>query len=302
MYSQPRPPSRVVILGAGGFVGSSLVTELESQAIEMLPLSSRDLDLARPGADERLAKLLRADDAVVMLAAITPDKDRSISAFMRNLEMGRNLCSALQRASTAHVIYVSSDAVYPMQSDPVTEASPAAPTDLYGAMHRSREIMLETIVPKLLAILRPTMIYGIGDTHKSYGPNRLRNMARNEGRITLFGRGEEHRDYVLIGDVAALIVRVLEQRSVGILNLVSGRSISYADLARELAALFETKIQIENTKRQVPVTHRYFSNAAIVEAFPAFRFTPLYDGLKTVHRQMLQITQGPSAEVHDLIE
>ena len=139
---------------------------------------------------------------------------------------------------------MSSDAVYPFTAGETSEASCAEPTDLYGAAHLAREIMVRGAAKCPVAILRPTLIYGAGDTHNSYGANRFRRMARKEGRITLFGEGEETRDHVPIDDIVALIDLVLEHRSSGTLNLVSGRSVSFGELARMVAAQFSSPVDI----------------------------------------------------------
>ncbi len=63
LNSNAQNPSRVVVLGAGGFVGGASVAALRDQAIEVLPLGRPDLDLLAPGAADRLGDLLHADDA-----------------------------------------------------------------------------------------------------------------------------------------------------------------------------------------------------------------------------------------------
>src|SRR3546814_996991 len=91
-------------------------------------------------------------------------------------------------------------------------------------------------------LLRPTLIYGAEDTHNSYGPNRLRRMARKDARITLFGAGEETRDHISVDDVYRLILLTLRHRSEGVVNLATGHSISYMELARKIAYLFDTPV------------------------------------------------------------
>lgn len=54
---------------------------------------------------------------------------------------------------------------------------------------------------------------------------------------------------------------------------------SFAELERKGAALFDRPIEIVTTPRQNPITHRHFDVGALRRAFPAFRFTPLEDGL-----------------------
>ncbi len=288
VHASPVDPARVVVLGGGGFIGRSLVAALGHARIPTLTPSRRELDLAVEGAWERLRALLRPTDALVLLAALTPDKGRGLTPFMTNLAMGAAACRALEATDLAHVVYVSSDAVYPMAGGPLTEESCAEPADLYGMMHLARETMVKASTGAPVAVLRPTLVYGAADTHNSYGPNRLRRAARKEGRITLFGEGEEMRDHLLVDDLVALALQVLRHRSRGVLNLATGRSISYAELAGRVAACFERPIDIVGTPRQTPVTHRHFDVTRLHRAFPTFRFTPLDDGVAKAHRDMLE--------------
>ena len=150
-------------------------------------LSSRDVDLADAAAAGALAERLHPHDVVVFLAALTPDKGRDSGTLMRNLAMARAVCEATRRVQIAQLIYASSDAVYSFATTLISEDTPAAATDLYGAMHRTRELMLASEAKAPLAILRLTAIYGAGDTHNSYGPNRFLRQALGDGRVALFG-------------------------------------------------------------------------------------------------------------------
>ena len=232
--SEPEPPARVVVLGARGFIGRTLV------------------------------------------------------AALRRAGIAASLCEALGKVTPAHVVYFSSDSVYPMAAGLVSEASCCEPDDLYGTMHRTREMMVESATSAPVAVLRSTLVYGAGDTHNSYGPNRLDRTAHNDGKITLFGAGEETRDHILVDDVAALTTLVLSHRSTGAMNLATGRSISYAALATKIAALFDGPVDIIGTPRQNPITHRRFAVTAIHKAFPTFVFTPLDEGLAKAHADMLR--------------
>jgi nucleoside-diphosphate-sugar epimerase len=289
-HHQPTPedPARVVVLGARGFIGASLLAVLQRTGIPTLAPSSVELDLISEGAGGRLAVMLRRTDALVVLPAVTPDKGRGISTFLINLHMAANVCTALEKVTPAHVVYFSSDAVYPSDVGRITEESCAQPPDLYGMMHLAREVMLRISTAARVAVLRSTLVYGSADTHNSYGPNRFRRMAHKEGRITLFGEGEEMRDHILVDDVVALTLRILRHRSAGTLNLATGRSVTFAELAQKVAALFDRPIEIVGTPRQNPITHRHFDVIALRKAFPTFSFTPLDVGLARAHREMLE--------------
>jgi len=288
LNEKPVNPTRVVLLGARGFIGRTLVSVLQRAGIAALPVSSADLNLATDGAADRLAAMLQHHDAVVMLAALTPDKGRGLQPFLTNIHMAASLCDALGNVTPAQVVYLSSDSVYPIATGLVSETSCAEPDDLYGMMHLAREMMVKSATKAPVAVLRSTLVYGAEDTHNSYGPNRLCRMAHKDGKITLFGEGEETRDHILVDDVAALTMLVLRHCSIGTLNLATGRSISYAELAKKVAVLLDKPIDIIGTSRQTPITHRHFDVTAIHKAFPTFNFTPLDKGLAKAHAEMLR--------------
>ena len=288
LNERPNNPARVVILGARGFIGRVLVEALQRESIITLPVSSFDLDLAVENAGDQLAAMLQPGDAIVLLSALTPDKGRGLQPFLANIRMAASLCSALEKITPAHVVYFSSDSVYPMRGSVITEEACAEPEDLYGMMHLAREMMVKSATQAPVTILRTTLVYGAADTHNSYGPNRLRRMARKDGKVTLFGQGEEARDHILVDDVAALTVLSLRHRSAGTLNLATGRSTSYAELAKKVAALFGGPIEILGTARQTPISHRHFDITSLRKAFPTFVFTTLEEGLVKAHREMME--------------
>ena len=284
--SPPTKPQRVVILGARGFIGCKLLASLERAGIPTLPVSRSEVDLGGDHAGDELAAIIHPTDSVVILAALTPDKGRGIGPFLMNIQIAAKVCAALEKVTPNHVVYISSDAVYAMQAALVTEASCAEPPDLYGTMHLAREVMVKSSTSAPVAVLRPTLIYGPGDTHNSYGPNRFRRVAAKEGKITLFGQGEEVRDHIFVDDVVTLLLSVLSHRSSGRLNLATGCSVTFAELAEKIASLFDKPIDIVGTPRQNPITYRHFDVTALREAFPTFAFTSMEAGLGIAHREM----------------
>ncbi|MCH9609773.1 MAG: GDP-L-fucose synthase [Chlamydiales bacterium] len=284
-------PKRVVILGAGGVIGKSLISSFKGS--DILPLTRQEIDLSQKASVEQLKSILQPTDAVVFLATITPDRGRGADAFMKNLEMVYHFCHAMEDRTIAHLVYMSSDTVYSINNGPITEETPTHPDDLYGTMHLAREQMLKAVIKSPLAILRSTLIYSENDTHNSYGPNRMRRVAAKEKKITLFGEGEEMRDHISVSDVASLTELVLCHSIEGELNIATGSSISYADLAKKVASNFEEEVEIVGTPRQNPITHRHFDVTKIYKLFPTFSFCSLDEGLAQVHREEFElVTKG----------
>jgi nucleoside-diphosphate-sugar epimerase len=279
----PQPPARAVVIGAGGFVGGAIVQQLRSDKVPVLGVTRKEVDLLQQGAAKKLAGLLRADDAAVFVSAIAPA--RNSAALMQNLVMAEQVIGALAAQPVAHFVYISSDAVYADEANPVTERSCRQPSSMHGMMHAARELMLKTEAKVPLAILRPSLLYGARDPHNGYGPNRFRRLAHKGEPITLFGEGEEQRDHVDIADVARLSSLVLAHRSRGELNVATGISTSFREIAELAVKLSGKSVEIRGTPRQNPTTHRHFDITACLKAFPQFRYTPLREGLERAARE-----------------
>jgi nucleoside-diphosphate-sugar epimerase len=281
--SEPERPRRVVVLGSAGFVGQELLESLRVEGCSCLAVPRQEIDLCEPGAADKLLSILDPQDAIVAAAALTPDRGRDVPSLMKNLRIAEALAQVLAKAQCAHLIYISSDAVYDGRESLISEETPPSPTDLYSLMHIAREQILGHSTQARgipFCVLRPCAIFGARDTHNSYGPNRFIRSALKERRIKLFGAGEEKRDHVYIGDVVAMIGAILRRRSTGILNAVSGQSISFGDLARMIVELTEADVTIESAPRSGAVTHRHFDTTALLKCLPDLRRTELRDGLR----------------------
>jgi UDP-glucose 4-epimerase len=286
------PPRRVVVLGSRGFLGGKLVSSLEAQAIPCRPVPRSEIDLCDAGAADRLRQLLEPDDALVVTAALTPDKGRDVAALMKNLRMAECLAQVLADRPCAQLVYISSDAVYDGREPRISEETSPSPADLYALMHIARERILGHVAQAKtipFCVLRPVAIFGAGDTHNSYGPNRFIRTALKERRIQLFGVGEETRDHVYIADVVALIGMIIQRRSTGVLNAASGRAISFSDLAQRIRELVGLDVAIESLPRSGKVTHRHFDTTALAKSLPQFQPTSLEEGLRRSIRDLQEV-------------
>ena len=219
----------------------------------MLGLGRGEVDLLAAGAGERLRGLLRPDDALVFVSARAPCKNAAM--LLENVRMAEAVGLALRAVPVAHVVYLSSDAVYRDSSAPLTESSCAEPGSAHGVMHLAREVLLRGDYAGPLAVLRPTLIYGADDPHNGYGPNRFRRLAAAGKEIVLFGEGEERRDHVHVEDVGALVCRLVQHRSNGVLNAVSGEVVSFRELAEFTAAQFPGSVPVKGSPRTGPMPH-----------------------------------------------
>lgn len=279
---------KVLVLGSQGFIGKKLIEALTASDFKVEGVSSKDIDLIDPKSVAPLAEKIMECDHVVMLSCLTPDKGKGTDVLMQNLFMAKHVCDALKsQEKLPHVVYFSSDSVYSFEDSLIHEGMLTSPSDLYGAMHRMRELMFLEVAAENLAIMRPTLVYGSGDSHNSYGPNRFRREAFKEKSITLFGAGEDTRAHIYIDDLVKLTILILENNSVGTLNAAPDESITYGSLADLISSCSEEKIEIKSKPRAAEPNHRYFETTRCYEAFPGFKFTPLKEGVSKVH-EMIQ--------------
>ena len=116
--SAKRNPERVVVMGSGGFIGASLVKALKASKIHFLALTSEKLNLFDSDASDRLADILNSDDTLIVISAIAPCKNNEM--LFQNILMMKAVCEAVEKQQPKHLIYLSSDAVYADNPDPIT--------------------------------------------------------------------------------------------------------------------------------------------------------------------------------------
>jgi nucleoside-diphosphate-sugar epimerase len=250
------------------------------------------LDLTGVDAVGGLIALFHSDDAVVMTAGITPDKGRDVATLMKNLRMAETVCAAIAQNPPAHFVYISSDSVYDARySSLLNEDSTCEPTGLYPLMHIARERIFEQACASAgipFAVVRPCAIYGPRDTHNSYGPNRFIRTALKDGKITLFGGGEERRHHVYVSDVAKIVELCLMHRSAGTINVATGEAVPFLTVANMVMATVGRSILLEHLPRSSPITHRNFDSTGLAKVYPQFFPTLLATGLARTVAEVIQ--------------
>lgn len=259
---------KTVIFGGSGFVGTALKKLLEKEENLYLSPSSK-LDLTDVECIPLINEMVEDGDIIIMLAVLTQERGDARDTTLKNVMMARNLLAAIKDKKLGHFVYVSSDSVYGKSWESIDENTPVCPDTLYGYMHAMREQYFKEYFPSL-TILRPCAIYGIGDTHNSYGINRFIRESQEKGTISLFGKGEEYRSNIHVDDVAAIIFQSIKDKIPGIFNTVSGKSWRFSEIAEIIKINSPGEVRILHKSRTTDITHRYFNNLALTQSF----FTP----------------------------
>jgi UDP-glucose 4-epimerase len=274
---------QVVVLGATGFLGQAIVAQLTATGADVHGFSSRSLNLTERSAFSVLDSLSGPETTLIFASAVTPDKGRTVDALDANLQMAMNVGRYLEAHPFRKVVYVGSDAVYPMADEVVTESSPVEPADFYALAKYAGERVLANVcgaakIP--LVIVRPTGVYGAGDTHNSYGPNRFISQIHNERKVSLFGEGDDIRDHVYVDDAAAAIVGLAVSDATGVFNIASGESRSFGSVLEQLQALAPIEFEVVNLPKSGGTSRRDFDISRLRAALPDLTLTPFEEGLR----------------------
>ncbi|MBU6995829.1 NAD-dependent epimerase/dehydratase family protein [Ferrovum myxofaciens] len=236
---------KVLVTGAGGFVGKGLVPYLERQGhtvVRALRMAKEDNEVGigdiGPDTDWRVA--LGGVEAVVHLAArvhVMQAEDLSSQQAFHRVNTAGTLNLARQAASAGvrRLVFLSSVKVLG-EEGVLTAASIPRPADAYGQSKWAAEQGLHTVATNTgleVVILRPPLIYGPG-----VGANFARLMHWVRCGVPLpLGGVRNRRSLLALGNLVDAVGWVLRHpAAAGRTYLLSdGEDVSTPDLIRHLA-------------------------------------------------------------------
>jgi len=284
----PEKPSRVVLLGTSGIISINLQERLRKIKTQFIKIGRKVADLRKKSSKDYLKKKIKKNDVIIFIAAEAPVKNKSM--FKNNIKICENICSSLVKKNISFLIYLSSDAVYSDLKTKISEKSLTRPMSLHGKMHLRREKILKNKFKDKLCILRPTLIYGQGDSHNGYGPNRFVRLAIKKKNIILFGNGEEKRDHIHINNVTSIIMLCILRKANGILNVASGKVNSFLKIAKLVNKLTRSKKKIQRIERVGAMPHN---------GYRPFKISLLKNNLKKI--KIINLEQGIKNYINQII-
>ncbi|MDP1571575.1 MAG: NAD(P)-dependent oxidoreductase [Vicinamibacterales bacterium] len=279
-------PRSVLVLGHSGYIGSRVAAALAARGHSVIGRSIPPLDLTRDESVEALTDLLDPEGAVVVCAAIKKQLGDTPEIFARNLAMTINVGRALAARPVKRVVYFSSAAVYgeDVPHPVISEATTPEPTSFYGIGKFASERLILKMAGQhpgtSVAIVRPALVYGPHEPAYYYGPSGFLRKTLAGEPITLWGDGEERREFIYLDDVVALTTRLLESDVTGVLNVVSGTSYTFADALAAIEAITGQRPVVSSRPRSKDKVDHQFDNTRVRQAFPDFEFTGLERGLR----------------------
>jgi len=304
-------PVKCLVTGHRGFVGRHMFARLQDMygaenvaGIDIKPGPGSRI----PGVDARdfFKQATTRFDLVVHCAAVVGGRTRIEGEPLKvatDLAIDSDLFQWAMRTQPSNIVYYSSSAAYPtyLQNGPGAEvrrleeanialdaSAVGMPDQSYGWVKVTGELLANLAQAEGLRVFvfRPFSGYGQDQDLDYPFPSFIRRALARENPFTIWGNGEQVRDFIHIDDI---IDATLTGVAAGIdfpVNLCTGRGTSFNELAKMVTAPFEEWHPSFEHQMYAPVgvQHRV-GDPRLMESF----YTPQIDLEEGVRRALLQL-------------
>ncbi len=286
---------KVLVCGAGGFIGHHLVKRLKSQGYWVRGVGRKYPEFSRTATDEYLTLDLRKKEdceKAIRTKTSVVDEVYQMAADMggigfittaecdimkNNALININMIDAASNLGVRRYFFSSSACVYRDMRQGEKElkeedAIPAHPDNQYGWEKLYSEQMLLSFAKKY------NMNARIARFQTSFGPEgtwmggrekapaalcRKVAEAKNSGSIEVWGDGSAIRSYLYIDDLIDGILLLMDSDLEGPVNIGSQEYVSVRELVAMIMRISKKKIKVKYVKGPVGVHSRNFSNQRI---------------------------------------
>ena len=301
---------RALVTGAAGFVGSHLTRRLGEEGYDVVGIDAftdyYDVALKRANAEAALsagAKFIEADLNTVDLAGILDGIDvifhqagqpgvrsswgRDFSTYVScNIEATQRLLEATKSSPTLQrLVFASSSSVYGnAERYPTSENDRPQPVSPYGVTKLAAEHLCSLYAANFdvpTVSLRYFTVYGPGQ-RPDMAFTRFAMAAAVGGEITVYGSGEQTRDFTFVDDVieANLLAAARHVAPGTVLNVAGGSHTSVNEVLQIFEDLAGSKLSVTHVNPVAGDVRRTGGDTAAIRSVLGWRpATGLREGI-----------------------
>ena len=253
---------RILVTGGAGFIGSHLVEALMAQGRQVVvvdDLSSGQVanlpqgvllyqcdicspQLARPFREHHFEAVVHCAAQVGVLSSV----ENPLHDLRVNVVGTAKVVAQCRRRQVSKIVFLSSGgAIYGEAPRPVGEEAPVAPKSYYG-VHKYCAEQYVRFSGLPYAILRLANVYGPRQREDLEGGVVAIFLERLRRRqpITIYGDGEQSRDFIYVKDVATAVLAALDYPGRDLWNIGTGRATTINHLLHLLTAELGPPVQV----------------------------------------------------------
>lgn len=295
---------RVVVTGASGFIGHNVLLRAPRDW-EIIAIANRTpgleafaaghalshvrvvtCDLTDLGAVRRLAAEVGRADAALYLAA---NGDPAASAERPRWDLESNtlaLVTFLEHVTVAHLVYLSSGAVYDGLTGPVSPVTPVTPRLPYAISKLACEQYIRFFAERRRTLgsyvnVRFFGAYGPYEPPRKITTRWLLALADGQREFVLRGNGQNLVDFMYVDDAVDGMLRLVQAAGTNAtVDFASGTPLSVDDVVAAMARVLGVDVRIRHQGETEEYIQFHTVDRAMRDRFGVVPSIPFDDGVK----------------------
>jgi len=239
----------ITILGATGFIGSSLHNRLVSEGRDCTGLSRPTFDLAKPSS---YASIPENTDILIHSAGPAGPEYQEKTMWRESVQATYDLIEFLRKERDIdRLLYISSGAVYEPSKKILTEKSSLAPSNIYGMSRLLSEKIIKTKLDQRALSIRVFFPFGPYQKSPRLIPKLISKIKKGETIYLNNVNGLPKINPIYIDDLTDQIISFLEGQIPPVINLGGSEMVTIRELAEMIGKIIGKEPRFEVDSKDV---------------------------------------------------